>query len=305
MEGLEIAGPDTRVKFDTVSFTGFSMQATWTELRALKGKPLDQLDAAAFRRMAPTIGTVHFSGVDFDAPNQEAKAGGPDKIRFKLKDLEFTADKPRNGIPTNLRVALQDFTAPIPLDSKDDTVKTLRDLGYKDLNLSFVTAASWNEAANELLIREVSVKTQEVGSVTLRGVLGNVTSDVFNPDTAMAAVALIGAVAKSVDVTVDNLGVIERYLAQEARKQKKTPEALRREYGTAAALAVPIMLGNSPQAKALGQALGRFIAKPGRLTIHATPKSPGGLGVAELMTTSEPAALFDKLNVTATAEDRP
>ena len=237
--------------------------------------------------------------------NQEAKNGGPDKIRFKLKDLELTADKPRNGIPTNVRVALQNLAAPIPADTKDETVKLLRDLGYKDLNLSLVTAASWNEVANELVIRELSYNGQEMGAVTLHGVLGNVTGDVFNPDTALASVALIGAVAKSADLTIDNQGIVDRYLAQEARKQKKSPEALRREYGTAAALAVPIMLGNSPQAKSLGQAVARFIAKPGRLTVNAKAKSPTGLGLAELLATSEPAALFSKLDVTATTEDRP
>jgi hypothetical protein len=136
-------------------------------------------------------------------------------------------------------------------------------------------------------------------------VLGNVTGDVFNPDTALASVALIGAAAKSADLTIDNQGIVDRYLAQEARKQKKSPEALRREYGTAAALAVPIMLGNSPQAKSLGQAVARFIAKPGRLTVNAKAKSPTGLGLAELLATSEPAALFSKLDVTATTEDRP
>lgn len=305
LEGLEITAPNTRAKIDTISFTGFSLQATWAELRALKGKPLDQLDAAAFRRMIPTLGTAHFSGLDFDVPNQDAKGDGPDKIRFKLKDLEFTADKPRNGIPTNVRFALQNLAAPVPADSKEEMVKTLRDLGYKDLNVSFVTASTWNEAANELVIREVSFDGQEIGSVALRGVLGNVTGDVFNPDTALAAVALIGAVAKSAVVTVENRGFVERYLAQEARRQKKSPEALRREYGTAAALAVPIMLGNSAQAKALGQALGRFIAKPARLTINAAPKSPSGLGLAELLANSEPAALFGQLDVTATAEERP
>jgi hypothetical protein len=65
------------------------------------------------------------------------------------------------------------------------------------------------------------------------------------------------------------------------------------------------MLGNSPQAKSLGQAVARFIAKPGRLVVNAKAKSPTGLGVAELLTLSEPASLFNKLDVTATAEDRP
>jgi hypothetical protein len=62
------------------------------------------------------------------------------------------------------------------------------------------------------------------------------------------------------------------------------------------------MLGNSAQAKTLGQAVARFVAKPGRLTISATTKDPAGLGLADVIATPEPAAILNKLEITATAE---
>jgi hypothetical protein len=96
--------------------------------------------------------------------------------------------------------------------------------------------------------------------------------------------------------------LFERVLAQEAKKQKKTPEDLRREYGMAAAIAVPSILGNSASAKAVGQAVARFVAKPGRLNISARTKDPAGLGFADVAAAAEPAALLEKLEITATAE---
>jgi hypothetical protein len=103
-------------------------------------------------------------------------------------------------------------------------------------------------------------------------------------------------------LTLENKGLFERVIASESRKAKKSPEELRREYGMAAAIAVPAMLGNAPAAKTLGQAVARFVAKPGRLTISMTAKDPAGLGIADLAATPEPAAILDKLEITATAE---
>ena len=170
---------------------------------------------------------------------------------------------------------------PLPSGDQDETVETLRALGYKDINLSFSVAAAWDEAKSEIAIRDVSYSAPEIGSVSLQGTIGNVSRDVFDPDTAVASVALIGAAVQSLDLTVQNDGLVDRFIARDARKQKKSPEAVRREYATAAAVAVPALLGGSAQAKALGQAAGRFIAKPGRLVVHAKAKSASGLGLVK------------------------
>jgi hypothetical protein len=302
LEGLELRAKDGGAKIASLSFTGFSFQSTLEGIKALKGKPLDQLDAASLRKLIPTIGTMRWSGLDFDLPDDKAKGRQAQNTRFTLKDLEITADKPLNGVPTNLRIAVQNLALPIPADGKDEQLKPLRDLGYKAVDLSFATAASWNEAGNELVIREVSTSGAEMGNITLRGTLGGVTKNVFDPDNAVAMTALVGATAKTLDLTVENAGLLDRYLAQEARKQKKTPDALRREYGAIATAAIPALLGGSAQAKSLGQAVSRFIAKPGRLTISARSKDPAGLGILYLAATADPATILDRLEVNATAE---
>jgi hypothetical protein len=61
------------------------------------------------------------------------------------------------------------------------------------------------------------------------------------------------------------------------------------------------MLGNTASAKTVGQAVARFIAKPGRLVISARSKDPAGLGISDLAV-PQPAALLEKIEITATAE---
>ena len=103
-------------------------------------------------------------------------------------------------------------------------------------------------------------------------------------------------------MVVEDKGLLERYLAQAAKDQKTTPEALRTIYASAAPFVVSSMIGNSEQATTLGQAIGRFIAKPGKLTHQRQPKNPSGFGVMDAMMAAEPKEALEKLNISAKVE---
>ena len=296
-EGIEIGSTTGRVRMATIAFSGFSLKDTVQSMKMLGEKVAD----ADLWRLAPAIGTVRISGLDFDGP-ADAKAAKPSPLRFGIANFEVTADKPVNGIPTNMRMAIENVAFAVPPDTKEEGLRDLAAMGYGNLDLSLVAAATWNEAGNEVVLREVSLRGAGMGSATLRGILGNVGKDAFNPDSAIAAVALLGATARQVEIAIENKGLFERVIAQEARKQKRSPEDLRREYGMAAAVAVPAVLGNSASAKAVGQAIARFVVRPGRLTVSARARDSAGLGLSDIAGTTEPAALLDKLEITATAE---
>jgi hypothetical protein len=301
LEGLEVGDQDGRVKIGTISLTGFSLTPTLNGLKALQGRPIEDLDQEALRTLIPTLGTLRLSGIDVDLPNKSGEKK-TERVNFTLKDFEVTADKPLNGLPTNIRLEQRNLVLTLPSNSTDDLVKELAALGYKTLDSSFLVAATWNEAANEIALREVSVQGQDMGTLSLTGTIGNVTKDLFSPDEATAAAALIGAKAKSADVVVEDRGLLGRYLANAAKEQKTTPEALRTIYASAAPFVVSSVMGNSEQAKTLGQAIGRFIAKPGKLTINAQPKNPSGFGVMDAMLASDPKEALGKLNISAKAE---
>jgi hypothetical protein len=304
MERFELAADQGKAKIDLIAFTGFSFTSTFRALRDLEGKPAKDLDMATLRQLIPTIGTIRMSGLDFDMPDDDKDKKGPtlENIRFSLKDMEVTADQPINGIPTNLRVGIDGFRMAIPPDTMEEGLKDLAAMGYRELDLSWATAAAWSAPTNELLVREVSVSGAGMGATRLRAAFGGVTRDAFSPDNALAMVTLLGATIKTADFAVENGGLFEKLIAQEAKKQKKSVDDLRKEFGIAAAVGVPAMLGNSGQAKAIGQAVARFVAKPGKLSLSAKTKDPAGLGLADLAAIGQPGAILDKLEVTATAE---
>jgi hypothetical protein len=303
MEGMEFGDRDNRVKIDAISLTGFSIAPTLEGLRGLQGKSPDQFDQATIRSLIPTLGTLRISGVDLDVlSNEEAKGNKPERVQFALGKWEVTADKPVNGIPTNIRIEQSDVAVKLPQNSDDEFIRELFALGYKSLDAASLVAATWNEAASEIALKEASVQAQDMGSVHLTGLIGNATKDLFSAENGTALAAAIGAKAKSVDLVIEDKGLLSRYLAKAAKQQKTSPESLRRLYASAAPTVIASMIGESEQARTLGQAVARFITKPGKLTINAQPKNPSGFGLMDAMLASDPQDILPKLNITAKVE---
>lgn len=302
VEGIDVAAPNGTVRMGSLSLTGFSLARSFRALADLAHKAPDGYDAAELRRLAPTLGTIRMADLAFDVADERPAPAGPERIRFTVAAVELTADRQLNAIPTNLRLAVDHLALTLPPDSQDEGIRNLLDLGYRNVDLSTLVAADWSEGQNELALREVSVRGVNMGSVTVRGTLGNVGRDVFSPDTAAATVALLGATAKTLTLVVENNGLFEAIVTAEARRQGKPADTVRREYASAAALGIPAVLGNSSAAKAIGQAVGRFVAKPGRLTISARSKEPAGLGFADFAGLGQPTDILNRLDVTALAE---
>lgn len=302
LEGIELADAESRVKVGAVSLTGFSVAPTLEGLKAFGSKPLTDLDHADMRRLIPTLGTLRITGLDVDATSNGGDGQKPERTQMSVESVEVTADRPLNGIPTNIRIEHRNAALALPASSSDEFIRQLIALGYRTFNSSMTLAATWNEASNEIDLQEVSLQGQDMGSLRLTGLIGNAGPDLFSPDEATASAALIGAKAKAASLTVENRGLVERYFAQSAKEAGTTPEALQAMYSGATPLVLSSMIGNSEQARILGQAIARFIQKPGRLTVDAQPKNPSGFGLMDVMLTSDPKALLDKLTIAARAE---
>ena len=175
-------------------------------------------------------------------------------------------------------------------------------MGYRNIDLSAKLALAWQEASKEFAIRTLSLGGAGMARLDATGTLGNIGKEVFTGDLALAQVALLGATAKNVELKLQNLGLAEKLVENEAKKSKRKVEDVRREYGMMASLGLAAILGPSDGAKALANAVARFVAKPGTLTVKAAAKTPAGLGLADVIALGEPTEIFDKIDVQATAE---
>ena len=305
LEGLDVTAPNGYGRIGSISQTGWSFKATLDALRATLGDPGNDLSDLDPRMFIPDLGTFAIRDIDLNVPDDKAKAKDPSapNIRVGLKTFDVSTGSPVKGVPTALRVGMDRLTMAIPPGSKEEGLKDLLSMGYKDVDFSFGLDGRWNENAAEFTIGQIALQGVNMGNLTVKGLLGNVTKDVFAGDSATAQVALLGATVKQLGFTLENKGLAEKLLERMAREQKKSPDQLRKELGGAAQVGIPAMLGGSANAKALGAAVAKFIVKPGRLSVTASARDPGGLGMADFaMAQGDPASLLEQVNITATAE---
>ena len=175
-------------------------------------------------------------------------------------------------------------------------------MGIRSLDLSAKLDLAWEAAKNEIAIRTLSLGSAGLGQLEASGTLGNVTKDLFSSDLALAQVAMLGATARNLQVKLQNFGLAEKLIENEARKSKRKVEESATQFTMVASLGLAAILGPSDAAKTLTAAVARFVAKPGTLNVSASAKSQTGLGLADVITMTEPTEIFDKIDLKADAQ---
>ena len=172
-------------------------------------------------------------------------------------------------------------------------------IGFSGLDLSSRLEMAWTEASHELAIKAFSFEGVDMGTLEISGLVGNLTDDLASTNDEVATAAAQNVIAKRLDLRFQNAGLVEKALALQAKNQKKSAEGVRQADAMAASLLLPALLGNGPSAKAIGSALAKFIANP--KSLHLVAVAPAGLSVADLEVMKTPTALFDKLDIEASA----
>ena len=297
VDGFALDSPEGRISVASTSLTGFSLEPTIESVKRLQGKALADFSAADWRSLIPLVGTYRQSGVQIDLP----RASKP--VKAGLKDFEFTADKPVNGAPTNIRLAWNGLSLSLPAGDTEDWAREMRALGYEAIDTSLAVALNWNPQNEEVAITELSIAGREMGKISVTALLGNVTSEAFSADKGAAAAAALSARAKSVTLHIEDAReLLDRVLAKAARDQNTTPAKLRSFYAEGAAIVGVSMLGTSQSANTITRSVVDYIKEPRNLTLRVTPRSPSGITLLELLATQDPKKILEKLEVTATAE---
>ncbi|MCO5092168.1 hypothetical protein [Bosea sp. (in: a-proteobacteria)] len=299
IEGMSFASGPGKGGIESISSSGFSFAPVVSALRealAQPDKPIDQIDA---RRFIPTIGTIRLSGISIDAP---ASVTGKEPLKLALGAFELKAGEQLNGIPTSLALTIDRLVAPVSEVPGNPAVKDLIAMGIRSLDLSAKLDLAWEAAKNEIAIRTLSLGGEGLARLDASGRLGNVTKDLFSSDLALAQVAALGATARSVEVRLQNFGLAEKLVENEARKGKRKVEEVRQQFAMIASLGLAAILGSSDAAKTVSGAISRFIAKPGTLTVQASARSASGIGLADVITMTEPTEIFEKIDLKADAQ---
>jgi len=299
MEGFQFRSGEAKGGIDSIAYSGFKFGSVISELRAALNEPDKPIEEVDFRRFIPTIGTIRLAGISIDAP---AIITGKEPIKISLGTFEIKAGEQLNGIPTSLALTIDKLVTPVSEATGNPAAKDMIAMGIRSLDLSAKLDLAWEAAKNEIAIRTLSFGSAGLAQIEASGTLGNVTKDLFASDLALAQVAALGATARNLQVKLQNYGLVEKLIENEARKSKRKVEEVRQQFTMVASLGLAAVLGPSDGAKSVAAAASRFVAKPGTLTVSANAKSTTGLGLADVITMTEPTEIFDKIDLKADAQ---
>ena len=303
-ENLTMNMPDGTAKLGRFGFRDLDMQRTFATMADAMKRGDTEFRNTNPRDLVPTLGQFQISGLDLDVPDKNGAGNSPDgqRIRFSLGNFEINTSKHIEGIPTAITARVQNFLFPIPPKPMDAQLRDIAAMGIDKFDLNHTIDIAWNEATQEIALKDYSISLGGLGSVKLTGVIGNTPKDLFSSNLALVQAAAFGAVLKSVDLTVENMGLAQKALQFQAKQSGQTPQQLQQMMVAGAAMGIPAMLGNGAASKAIAGALSKFAADPKKLRLAA--RSKNGVGVADAMQAAgNPAGLLESLEVTATANE--
>lgn len=322
LEDVAFSQGGLKARLGRLSLTGVSLAPTIAALRRL-ADPANPVSDDDLRRLTPALGGFALQDLSFDMPAAEEPGRPPARpdavrpapirpgdplvapkpaVRLALRNAALVLGPMRDGVPTASRLDLSGFTLPAALVAGLPVLGALPAYGYGDLDLNLVVDSAWDEARREVALREMTLSGRDMGSLRLAGTLGGMGPELFASNISATRLLMLSGTAKTLDLTIQNAGLFERFLAAQSKSLSLKPEELRQEYVAASQFGVPAILGNSPAAKAIGAAMGQFVTKPGRLTLSAKAKDAAGLGFVDVGAARSPAAVLDKLDVDARAE---
>lgn len=336
LDGIAISGLDGNIGIGGFSLDGFSLEPTIAAAKVFLAKPLESYTESDFqmlaRKLQPNWGTFNFRDVDIDvtvpkgatdtdkdeeeeeseeatpAPAPEQPAAQMENIKFRVGDVTLKLEKPFNGIPTALRIAISNLQVPVSMILiKDDTwtrqlPQQLQAIGYSDANLSYAVDMSWNRDANELTINEIKFGDETLGSFVLGGTIGNFTPDMFSGNLNLIQASAISLLAKNVSLRVEDKGVLDRVAKIKAGELGLTPEQWKASLSQMMML-IPPDLTELNSVRVLTKAILDFWNKPGTLDISVRAKNGAGLGLADFIAlTQVPTSIDPKIEVKAEAK---
>ena len=293
LTGFEVQIGKEVTKIGEIRIDDFSLEPTIKSLLIALGDASQKNDPP-LAELLPRLGTVALTDLSVKGSQMGAYGG-----ETALKSFKLQFNNPMGGVPTGLRISFDGLTA--ALNPNDPSSTELLALGYKTMNASGAIDMDIDKARDLLSFREISLSMKDVGTLHLTGSIGKISDVIEATDSTEATLAAMGLTIKTLGIGIANDGLFERVIAKNAKESGKTPEQVKREVASLAALGLPGLLGASPQAKSITDASTRFLAKPERIVFAFKSKSADGVGIADVMNIGKPDDFFALTDVTIQA----
>jgi hypothetical protein len=245
----------------------------------------------------PWVGHIEAKGLEGDLP--DARMSETSRMKFSLAGVEADFADFREIAPTKLSARMDRLAVDLEARGEAPSTAQFLALGYRDLDLSASLAGEWREKTQEAVFAPLRIEGKNIGAVSLNATFGDVSSAAFSPLSIVSKAALLASSLKSVELTLDGGGLVERTLALEAKTARKPIEKLRADYARTAAQAVAAILGGGEKAKKIADAVAAYVIKPKRL--HVRLFSEKGVNALDAVV-KKPGEILENVQVEAAAE---
>jgi len=249
----------------------------------------DNLSVASLELTSPVFtGKEAGNRVDAVSANNISLAQ-PGKAPVVIDSANLDLSNYADDVPHAIDVSVEGIEVdPAAVDEGGDFAKQLKAMGYDKLTLGFFGSGSLDEATGDLQISEITVDGADLGTVTLAGTFGGLTTDVIKQmkQPSPSPEAFGSVTLKQASVYYGDASLAGRIIAQQAKQMGQEPAAFVGQITGA----LPLLLttiGNQPFQDKLAQGVTTFLKDPKNLTITAKPATP--IALMELFTTSQTA----------------
>lgn len=292
------AGRIADARVGDLSLDGFSMRSSDGGVIALAHVGLRDARLASFvDNPIPLIGHIEVKGLEGDLP--DARMGETARMKFSLAGAEADFKDVREIAPTRFSARMDNLSIDLAARGEAPSTAHFLALGYRSLDLSAALAGEWREKTQEAVFAPLRFEGKDMGAATVDVTFGDVSSAVFSTMPIVAKAAALASSLKSVALTVEGGGLIDRVLALEAKQDKKPIEKARADYAKSAATVATALLGGGDKAKKVADALSAYIMTPKRL--HVRLSSQKGINALDVLGKNF-ADLFESMEVEATAD---
>jgi hypothetical protein len=274
--------PEDYLEIGKVRAANITLGPLLTQLSMTPESPTTALQGAS-HVWDPVYDELSFLGIAYRAPVTSPE---PDPALMSVEKLTFKGSDYAGTFPRQASIEMSGLKSSKPTASMPFTDSISGRIGLK-----------WDDKAGALAIEEATLASDSLGALKLTGSLEGVTRAALQGSDVEMMAAWLGVRLVSAELTVDNRGFVEKYLAGLAGKQGKSIDAAKTEAAAIAGLTLPILLGDGPNTEAAAKEISAFFNDPKKLSVAIKGKD-GSFGAIDLVAIESPAEALRKLDLT-------